>query len=116
MRVNTSLAEKGYVAFHAVGKPLKGVWLSQEIEEVQVQVTEQMLRIRRGDDHGRVVPQGIQKRTGDSVVGGRKPEKHQRTIVGLYTEEHLLRKRPGLTKLEPAGAQEIMGKLASTRP
>ena len=99
-----------------MGKPLEGVRLGQKIEGVQVQVTEQMLRIRRGDDHGRVIPQGIQKRTGDDVVRGRKPEKHQRTIVGLHAEEHFLRKRPGLTKLEPAGALEVMGKLASTRP
>ena len=75
-----------------------------------------MLRVGRGDDYGRVVPQGIQKRAGNVVVGGRKPEKHQRTIVRLYTGKHILRKRPGLTKVEPAGALEVMGKLASTRP
>lgn len=83
---------------------------------MQVQVTEQMLRVGRRNNHGRVVPQGIQKRAGDVVIGGRKSEKDQCTIIGLYADEHLLRKRPGLAELEPAGALEVMGKLASTRP
>ena len=83
---------------------------------MQVQVIEQMLWIRRGDNHSRVIPQDIQKRTGHLFVRVRKPEKHQCTIVRLYAGKHILRKCSGLTKLEPAGALEVMGKLASTRP
>lgn len=115
-RVNTSLAKKGYVAVHTIGKALERVRFGQKIEGLQVQMSEQMLRVRRGHDHGRVVPQSIQKRAGDVVIGVRKPEKDQRAIVGLYAAEHILRKRPGLAELEPAGALEVMGKLASTRP
>lgn len=106
----------GYVPVHTIRKPLKWVGFGQEIEGVQVQVIEQMLRIRWGDNHGRVIPQGIQKRTRYFIAGVRKPEKHQGTIVWLYAGKHVLRKRPGLTKLEPAGALEVVGKLASTRP
>lgn len=71
-------------------------------------MTEHMAGIGRGDNYGRVVPQSQQKWFGNFIVGTSQPKEYQPTIVRLYTGKHLLRKRPGLAKLEPAGALEVM--------
>ena len=78
-------------------------------------MVEQMLRIRRSNNNRRVSTQGIQKRTGDIVVRVGKPQKDQCLFGGLNGGQHVLRKRPGLANVKPAGALEVMSELTPTR-
>lgn len=104
-----------HVPVHTLGKPFEGIRLRQEIERVEEQMAEQMLRIRRRDDQRRAVAQVVQKRHRYEFIGRGQPEKDKRPIGRLQADQHFLRERPGLTQREPAGTLEVLGELAPTR-
>lgn len=70
-----------------------------------------MLRVGRRSDNRRMSAKSHQKWVRYAGVGAGQAHKHQRAVFGADASQHILSEEAGLSKAEPAGTLQVVGKL-----